>query len=76
MFRDRRDKSVQTRSTLRFSSERKTANGSSVMAKGQVRSNREAKKPKQPKKLQPGTTPSGAAPIRVAPSASAAQKKN
>lgn len=46
------------------------------MAKSQMRSNREAKKPKQPKKLQPATTPSGAAPIRVAPSASATQKKH
>ncbi|CAE6695040.1 hypothetical protein R69888_00425 [Paraburkholderia haematera] len=46
------------------------------MAKGQVRSNREAKKPKQDKKLKPATTPSGAPPIRVAQPASATQKKH
>jgi hypothetical protein len=44
------------------------------MAKGQMRSNREVKKPKQAKKPAPATTPSGAAPIRVAPTASTTQK--
>jgi hypothetical protein len=46
------------------------------MAKGQMRSNREVKKPKQAKKPQPATSPSGAPPIRIAPSASATAKKH
>jgi hypothetical protein len=46
------------------------------MAKGQMRSNREVKKPKQEKKPQPATSPSGAPPIRVASSVPAAQKKH
>ncbi|ASL43410.1 hypothetical protein bAD24_I07960 [Burkholderia sp. AD24] len=46
------------------------------MAKGQMRSNREVKKPKQDKKPQPATSPSGGTPIRVAPSASTPAKKN
>jgi hypothetical protein len=46
------------------------------MAKGQMRSNREVKKPKQEKKPQPATSPSGAPPIRVAQTASATQKKH
>ncbi|RKE26199.1 hypothetical protein B0G76_7811 [Paraburkholderia sp. BL23I1N1] len=46
------------------------------MAKGQMRSNREVKKPKQDKKPKPATSPSGAPPIRVAPSGSTTQKKN
>ncbi|WP_186310742.1 hypothetical protein [Paraburkholderia sp. BCC1886] len=45
------------------------------MAKGQMRSNREVKKPKQAKKPQPATSPSGSPPIRVQPSASATTKK-
>jgi hypothetical protein len=54
----------------------RTANWESIMAKGQMRSNREVKKPKQEKKPQPATAPSGAPPIRVAPSASATNKKH
>jgi hypothetical protein len=54
----------------------KIANWESIMAKGQMRSNREVKKPKQEKKPQPATTPSGAPPIRVAPTVSATQKKH
>lgn len=46
------------------------------MAKGQMRSNREVKKPKQSKKSPPTTSPSGAPPIRVAPASSAPQKKS
>ncbi|RKT26183.1 hypothetical protein B0G69_1919 [Paraburkholderia sp. RAU2J] len=46
------------------------------MAKGQMRSNREVKKPKQEKKPQPATSPSGGTPIRVAPSVAATQKKH
>ncbi|MFM0596412.1 MULTISPECIES: hypothetical protein [Paraburkholderia] len=45
------------------------------MAKGQMRSNREVKKPKQDKKPQPATSPSGGTPIRT-PSASTPAKKN
>ncbi|MFM0737825.1 hypothetical protein PQQ51_11335 [Paraburkholderia xenovorans] len=52
------------------------ANWESIMAKGQMRSNREVKKPKQAKKPQPATSPSGAPPIRVAPSTSSTQKKH
>jgi hypothetical protein len=54
----------------------KIANWESIMAKGQMRSNREVKKPKQDKKPQPATSPSGAPPIRVAPSSSATNKKH
>jgi hypothetical protein len=46
------------------------------MAKGQMRSNREVKKPKQAKKPAPATLPSGATPIRVTPAPSATQKKH
>jgi hypothetical protein len=46
------------------------------MAKGQMRSNREVKKPKQEKKPQPATSPSGAPPIRVAQSVSPTSKKH
>lgn len=46
------------------------------MAKGQMRSNREVKKPKQEKKPQPSTSPSGAPPLRVKPSVSATHKKH
>ncbi|MEA3087247.1 MAG: hypothetical protein QOC89_4944, partial [Paraburkholderia sp.] len=56
--------------------ERQKPTGESIMAKGQMRSNREVKKPKQAKKPQPATTPSGAPPIRVAPTVSATQKKH
>jgi hypothetical protein len=52
------------------------ANSESIMAKGQMRSNREVKKPKQDKKPQPATSPSGAPPIRVAPNTSATSKKH
>jgi hypothetical protein len=41
-----------------------------------MRSNREVKKPKQAKKPQPATSPSGAPPIRVMPTTSATQKKH
>jgi hypothetical protein len=54
----------------------RNANWESIMAKGQMRSNREVKKPKQEKKPRPATAPSGAPPIRIAPSASATQKKH
>jgi hypothetical protein len=50
--------------------------GNPIMAKGQVRSNREAKKPKQAKKPTPAALPSGATPIKVAPSSSGNQKKH
>lgn len=53
-----------------------TANREPIMAKGQMRSNREVKKPKQAKKPTPATTPSGAPPIRVAPTVSATPKKH
>jgi hypothetical protein len=68
----------QIQRTLRNCSlaEGQTPIGEPIMAKGQMRSNREVKKPKQAKKPTPATTPSGAPPIRVAPSSSAAQKKN
>lgn len=46
------------------------------MAKGQMRSNREVKKPKQEKKPQPATSPSGNTPIRVAPSTASTAKKH
>ncbi|HEY1999496.1 MAG TPA: hypothetical protein VGH41_20600 [Paraburkholderia sp.] len=46
------------------------------MAKGQMRSNREVKKPKQAKKSPPTTSPSGSPPIRVTPAASATPKKH
>ncbi|MGF6769094.1 hypothetical protein P3T18_001564 [Paraburkholderia sp. GAS199] len=46
------------------------------MAKGQLRSNREVKKPKQAKKPQPATSPSGSPPIRIAPSTSTTPKKH
>jgi hypothetical protein len=46
------------------------------MAKGQMRSNREVKKPKQAKKPTPATLPSGAPPIRVAPASSSTPKKH
>jgi hypothetical protein len=45
------------------------------MAKGQLRSNREAKKPKQQKKTAPASTPFGATPIKVAPHVVDTQKK-
>ncbi|MDE1008114.1 MAG: hypothetical protein OSB38_20815, partial [Paraburkholderia fungorum] len=68
----------QIQRTLRNCSlaEGQTPIGEPIMAKGQMRSNREVKKPKQAKKPTPATTPSGAPPIRVAPSSSATQKKN
>jgi hypothetical protein len=68
----------QNQRTLSYCSlvEQQRQLGESIMAKGQVRSNREAKKPKQEKKLKPATSPSGAPPIRVTPSASATQKKH
>jgi hypothetical protein len=56
--------------------EQKSPIGESIMAKGQMRSNREVKKPKQAKKPQPATSPSGAPPIRIAPSVPATQKKH
>lgn len=43
------------------------------MAKGQLRSNREAKKPKQPKKPAPVWSPSGSAPGNVRSNATTAQ---
>ncbi|WP_181969851.1 hypothetical protein [Paraburkholderia sp. DHOC27] len=46
------------------------------MAKGQMRSNREVKKPKQAKKPTPAALPSGSPPIRVAPSSSSTPKKH
>ena len=46
------------------------------MAKGQMRSNREVKKPKQDKKSAPATLPSGAPPIRVTPASSTTTKKH
>ena len=46
------------------------------MAKGQMRSNREVKKPKQAKKSPPVTSPSGAAPIKVMPASATVQKKH
>ncbi|MGF6530651.1 MULTISPECIES: hypothetical protein [Paraburkholderia] len=46
------------------------------MAKGQMRSNREVKKPKQAKKPTPTTLPSGSPPIRVAPASSSTTKKH
>jgi hypothetical protein len=52
------------------------AKGSPVMAKGQMRSNREVKKPKQDKKSAPATSPSGAPPIRVTPASSTTTKKH
>jgi hypothetical protein len=52
------------------------AKGSPVMAKGQMRSNREVKKPKQDKKSAPATSPTGAPPIRVTPASSATTKKH
>ncbi len=45
------------------------------MAKGQLRSNREVKKPKQAKKTAPASTPFGSTPIKVAPHIAEAQKK-
>ncbi|MGF6603852.1 hypothetical protein P3T23_008606 [Paraburkholderia sp. GAS448] len=45
------------------------------MAKGQLRSNREAKKPKQPKKATPASGPLSANPIKVAPRLSETEKK-
>jgi hypothetical protein len=45
------------------------------MAKGQLRSNREVKKPKQPKKTPPASAAFGSTPIKVAPHLSEAQKK-
>jgi hypothetical protein len=46
------------------------------MAKGQMRSNREVKKPKQDKKSAPATSPTGAPPIRVTPASSTTTKKH
>ncbi len=45
------------------------------MAKGQLRGNREAKKPKQPKKPPPVSTPSRSAPPIVRSNAEEALKK-
>jgi hypothetical protein len=50
-------------------------NWSSVMAKGQLRSNREAKKPKQPKKPSPVLLTSGPVSHRVRPISVETQKK-
>lgn len=46
------------------------------MAKSQLRSNREAKKPKQPKKPAPVWSPSGSAPSNARSNAAQAQKKH
>ncbi|SKD04802.1 hypothetical protein [Paraburkholderia hospita] len=46
------------------------------MAKGQLRGNREVKKPKQPKKPSPVSLPSGAARLRETPSVADTHKKH
>ncbi|WP_175425765.1 hypothetical protein [Trinickia violacea] len=45
------------------------------MAKGQLRSNREAKKPKQPKKPPPGLSPSRSVAPSVQPNSVDTKKK-
>ena len=44
------------------------------MAKSQLRGNREAKKPKQPKKPLPVSLPSGSPPIKASPTSLATEK--
>ncbi len=45
------------------------------MAKGQVRGNREVKKPKQPKKPTPVSAVAGSTPLKVPASAAAPKKR-
>jgi hypothetical protein len=76
MLRDSAGKTEHTACDARTFRRAQMQMGSPVMAKGQMRSNREVKKPKQAKKPAPTTLPSGATPIRVTPAPSATQKKH
>jgi hypothetical protein len=73
MFRDKGPETAHTEHTLDQPGER-ARNWSSFMAKGQVRGNREVKKPKQPKKTTPVSAVAGSTPLRV-PATPAAPKK-
>jgi hypothetical protein len=74
MFRDNAAKTAHTKRTLDQSGKR-ASNRSSFMAKGQVRGNREVKKPKQPKKPTPVSAVAGSTPLKVPASAAAPKKR-
>jgi hypothetical protein len=75
MLRDNQMNSAHTVRTFDQSGERQF-NQSSVMAKSQLRSNREAKKPKQPKKPLPVSLPSASHPLKAGPTSLATEKKH
>jgi hypothetical protein len=74
MLRDNQVDSAHTGETFGQFGERQY-NRSSVMAKSQLRGNREAKKPKQSKKPLPVSLPSGSRPIKAGPTSLATEKK-
>jgi hypothetical protein len=74
MFRDNKLKTEHTRRTLDQFGEH-ARNRSRLMAKGQIKGNKEAKKPKQPKKLDPVSGVAGSTPLKVPTSTPAAKKR-